>query len=73
MHVLTSSLVPRMCLASLTLKGYDQTIVPMAVVMSLLCFGLVISGLGLLFFFVFPTHYARPLRYDIDVIGRDYS
>jgi len=45
----------------------------MAVIMSLLCFGIVLAGLGLLFFFVFPTHYVRPLRYDVDVIGREYS
>ena len=45
-----------------------MTIIPLNVVMTLICFGTIVAWLGMLFYFVFPAHYARPLRYDIDVL-----
>jgi hypothetical protein len=50
------------------MQGFDQTIVPLTVIMVFLCLGIVVAALGLLFFQVFPTYYARPLRYDVDII-----
>ena len=40
----------------------------MTVIMVFMCIGILVGGLGMLFYAVFPTHYARPLRYDIDVM-----
>ncbi|GAX82455.1 hypothetical protein CEUSTIGMA_g9882.t1 [Chlamydomonas eustigma] len=51
-------------------KGYDQTIIPMTVVMVSICLGIVVAGMGMLFLQVFPAFYARPLRYDVDVLGQ---
>jgi hypothetical protein len=50
------------------LQGYDRTIIPLTVVMILICLGVVAAPLGLLFFAVFPTRYAKPLSYHADVL-----
>jgi hypothetical protein len=64
-HSITALLLPS---HSPLLQGYDQTIIPMTVVMVSICLGIVVAGMGMLFLQVFPAFYARPLRYDVDVL-----
>ncbi|GLC45559.1 hypothetical protein PLESTB_001206200 [Pleodorina starrii] len=49
-------------------EGYDQTVVPLVIIMALVVLGVVLGGVGLLLFAVFPTTYARPLSHHLDVM-----
>jgi len=49
--------------------GYDQTIVPMSIIMSFLTFGIVLGALGMCCFQGSSQVYARPLSYHEDVLG----
>ncbi|KAG2427007.1 hypothetical protein HYH02_014653 [Chlamydomonas schloesseri] len=48
--------------------GYNQTIIPMAIIMSLLCLGILVGGVFMLVAHVLPPLYARPLSYHLDVL-----
>ncbi len=49
-------------------QGYNNTIIPMAIIMSFLCLGILLGGLFLLVVHVLPPLYARPLSYHLDVL-----
>ncbi|EFJ49693.1 hypothetical protein VOLCADRAFT_89670 [Volvox carteri f. nagariensis] len=49
-------------------EGYDQTIVPLVVVMVILAIGVLMSAVGMLIFALLPTVYARPLSHHLDVL-----
>ncbi len=49
-------------------QGYDQTIVPMSIIMGFMCLCIVLAGLGLMIFQASPKFYARPLSHHVDVL-----
>lgn len=49
------------------LQGYDQTIIPMVIIMILIGLGIIIGGVGLIIFQAGTQFYARPLSYHLDV------
>lgn len=53
-----------------TTKGYDRTLVPLALVGALMCAGVGASGAALLAFVAREAVYARPLSYSADVLGQ---
>ena len=53
---------------SIMVQGYDQTFVPLSVMMALVCLGVLISLVGLLTFHVRAAVYARPLNYHTDIL-----
>lgn len=52
------------------LQGYDQTIIPLVVVIVLVSVGALASLLGMLVFHVRAAVYARPLSYHMDVLNQ---
>jgi hypothetical protein len=52
------------------LQGYDQTIIPLVVVIVLVSVGALGSLVGLLVFHVRAAVYARPLSYHLDVLNQ---
>jgi hypothetical protein len=51
-------------------QGYDQTIIPLVVVIVLVSVGALGSLVGLLVFHVRAAVYARPLSYHLDVLNQ---
>lgn len=49
-------------------QGYNQTIIPMSIIMAFLCLGVLLGGLFLLVGHVLPPLYARPLSYHLDIL-----
>jgi hypothetical protein len=43
------------------LQGYDQTVVPLTIIMIFLCLGIVVSWVGMLAFQGTAQFYAKPL------------
>lgn len=52
------------------LQGYDNTIIPLVVIMTVVCLGICVGGCGVLRYFVLPPVYARPLSYHLDIEPR---
>ncbi|GIL74008.1 hypothetical protein Vretimale_5060 [Volvox reticuliferus] len=51
-------------------EGYDQTVVPLIIIMAVLVVGVLLGAVGMLIFAVLPTTYARPLSYHMDVLAQ---
>lgn len=63
-----SSALTRAHMPALPMQGYDQTYIPLIVIMSVMCVGICCAGCGMLNYEAFRTQHARPLRYNEDVM-----
>ena len=61
-----------LCAAMHTIRvqGYDQTIIPLVLIMAVLCIGILVGGVGMLVLYVLPPVYAKPLSYHVDILRK---
>ncbi|GMH40201.1 hypothetical protein BSKO_08105 [Bryopsis sp. KO-2023] len=49
-------------------QGYDDTVVPLGIILSVMVLGAILSLAGMFIFYCQPTTYARPLSYHTDIL-----